>query len=190
MPRHARSHARRLRPVSERKHRKLRAFMAVRFFSCVAAPKFLWTTMACIEKNPVRADIVREAEQYCWSSAMSHITGTDRGPVSSDGGMAPKIYASAMDNVRSTWMPKRLASGFERLRCTAAHSGTKRSRRIWNQYWDGGTLQTRSAVRGNRPNLPNLTSRLNSNGNCVYFEKSRHRRMLRVTCEPPELDIA
>jgi hypothetical protein len=33
--------------------------------------------MACIEKNPVRAGIVREAEQYRWSSAMSHITGTD-----------------------------------------------------------------------------------------------------------------
>jgi hypothetical protein len=150
MPRHARSHARRLRPVSERKHRKLRAFMAVRFFSCVAAPKFLWATMACIEKNPVRADIVREAEQYRWSSAMSHITGTDRGPVSSDGGMAPKIYASAMDKCAKHVDAEATSERTRELRCAAAHSGTKRSRRIWNQYWDDGSLQTRSAVRGNR----------------------------------------
>jgi REP element-mobilizing transposase RayT len=90
-----------------------------RFFSCVVAPKYLWTTMAYIEKNPVRAGIVREAEQYRWSSATSHITGTDTGPVSSDGGMAPKIYAKRDGQMccEARWMLKRLTSGFEKLRC-------------------------------------------------------------------------
>jgi hypothetical protein len=33
--------------------------------------------MAYIENNPVRAAIVTEAEQYRWSSALSHVTATD-----------------------------------------------------------------------------------------------------------------
>jgi putative transposase len=47
------------------------------FYSCVVAPKYLWVTMAYIENNPVRAAIVTEAEQYRWSSAMSHVTAAD-----------------------------------------------------------------------------------------------------------------
>ena len=48
-----------------------------RFFSCIVAPELLWVTMAYIERNPVRAGLAVTAEQYRWSSAASHITGTD-----------------------------------------------------------------------------------------------------------------
>ena len=48
-----------------------------RFFSCIVAPSTLWMTMAYIERNPVRAGLAAEAEQYRWSSATSHTTGPD-----------------------------------------------------------------------------------------------------------------
>ncbi len=48
-----------------------------RFFSCIVGPEHLWMTMAYIERNPVRAGLAAEAEQYCWSSAISHTTGLD-----------------------------------------------------------------------------------------------------------------
>ena len=48
-----------------------------RFFSCVVAPEHLWITMAYIERNPVRAGLHLQADQYRWSSAASHTTGID-----------------------------------------------------------------------------------------------------------------
>ena len=46
-----------------------------RFFSCMLAPDHLWTALAYVERNPMRAKIVRRAEDYLWSSAVAHITG-------------------------------------------------------------------------------------------------------------------
>ena len=48
-----------------------------RFFSCMLAPDHLWTALAYVERNPMRARIVRCAEDYRWSSAIAHITGGD-----------------------------------------------------------------------------------------------------------------
>jgi putative transposase len=48
-----------------------------RFFSCMLAPSHLWTAIAYVERNPVRARIVRRAEDYRWSSAVAHVTGGD-----------------------------------------------------------------------------------------------------------------
>ncbi len=48
-----------------------------RFFSCIVGPEHLWMTMAYIERNPVRAGLAAEADQYRWSSATSHTTGLD-----------------------------------------------------------------------------------------------------------------
>src|ERR1017187_8825409 len=41
------------------------------------APSHLWTAIAYVELNPVRAKIVRWAEDYPWSSAVAHVTGGD-----------------------------------------------------------------------------------------------------------------
>jgi len=48
-----------------------------RFFACMLAPDHLWAAIAYVERNPVRARIVRRAEEYRWSSAVAHVTGGD-----------------------------------------------------------------------------------------------------------------
>ena len=48
-----------------------------RFFACMLAPSHLWTALAYVERNPLRAKIVRRAEDYVWSSAIAHVTTGD-----------------------------------------------------------------------------------------------------------------
>ncbi|MBI3378286.1 MAG: transposase [Nitrospirae bacterium] len=47
-----------------------------RFFSSVVEKEpYLWAVMRYIEHNPVRAKLVRRAEDYAWSSARAHLSG-------------------------------------------------------------------------------------------------------------------
>jgi len=47
-----------------------------RYFSCaVDKEEYLWVVARYIEKNPVRAKIVKKAEDWKWSSARAHIKG-------------------------------------------------------------------------------------------------------------------
>ncbi len=48
-----------------------------RFFSCPLDEPHLFATMSYIERNPVRAGLVKRAWQYKWSSAGAHINGKD-----------------------------------------------------------------------------------------------------------------
>src|SRR5438270_3851341 len=48
-----------------------------RFFGCVLASDHLWTALAYVERNPVRAAMVQEAAQYPWSSASAHVLQKD-----------------------------------------------------------------------------------------------------------------
>ena len=43
-----------------------------RFFSCPLDEEHLWAAIRYVERNPVRARIVRRAENYAWSSAAAH----------------------------------------------------------------------------------------------------------------------
>jgi len=43
-----------------------------RFFSCPMDAAHLWAAVRYVERNPVRARIVRKAERYAWSSAAGH----------------------------------------------------------------------------------------------------------------------
>lgn len=43
-----------------------------RFFSCPLDESHLWTAIRYVERNPVRASMVRRAEEYPWSSAAAH----------------------------------------------------------------------------------------------------------------------
>ncbi len=43
-----------------------------RFYSCPLDSGHLWTAIRYVERNPVRAGIVRVAEDYPWSSAAAH----------------------------------------------------------------------------------------------------------------------
>ncbi|MBM4137244.1 MAG: transposase [Nitrospira sp.] len=46
-----------------------------RFFSCVLDEKHLYAGIRYVENNPVRARIVKKAEEYQWSSARGHVQG-------------------------------------------------------------------------------------------------------------------
>ncbi len=43
-----------------------------RFFSCPLEEEHLWAAIRYVERNPVRARLVRKAEEYPWSSAAMH----------------------------------------------------------------------------------------------------------------------
>jgi putative transposase len=48
------------------------------FIGCsLGAGHHLWTALAYVEQNPVRAGMVWKAEEYRWSSALAHLTGID-----------------------------------------------------------------------------------------------------------------
>jgi putative transposase len=48
-----------------------------RFFSCALEEVHLWRAIRYVERNPVRARLVRAASRYEWSSAAAHVNGVD-----------------------------------------------------------------------------------------------------------------
>jgi putative transposase len=48
-----------------------------RFFSCPVEEDRVWSMLAYIELNPVRAGMVVNAWDWAWSSAQAHVTGSD-----------------------------------------------------------------------------------------------------------------
>lgn len=48
-----------------------------RFFSSALDERYLWAAIRYVERNPVRAGIVRRAEDYGWSSARAHCIPAD-----------------------------------------------------------------------------------------------------------------
>lgn len=50
-----------------------------RFFGCAMDETHLWRALRYVERNPVRAGLVRCAEEYLWSSARAHMLGEDEG---------------------------------------------------------------------------------------------------------------
>jgi putative transposase len=45
-----------------------------RFFACSLGVSHLWTALAYVERNPVRAGLVATGGEYRWSSAPAHLT--------------------------------------------------------------------------------------------------------------------
>jgi len=43
-----------------------------RFYSCALDPHHAWQALAYVERNPVRAAMVEQAEDYLWSTAAAH----------------------------------------------------------------------------------------------------------------------
>ncbi len=48
-----------------------------RFFSCPLDDEHYWTALCYVERNPIRARMVRRAWRYPWSSAAAHVSGDD-----------------------------------------------------------------------------------------------------------------
>ena len=61
-----------------------------RCFSCVLAEAHLWAAVRYVERNPVRAGLVKRAADYPWSSAAAHCLGK-ADPVLSPGFPPPGI---------------------------------------------------------------------------------------------------
>lgn len=49
-----------------------------RFFSTPLDNAYLWRAMAYVERNPVRAGLVEQAEQYAWSSTRLRLPGAEK----------------------------------------------------------------------------------------------------------------
>jgi putative transposase len=61
-----------------------------RFFSCIVENnQYLWSVARYIERNPVKAGIAASAHEYCWSSAVAHVTGGSDPLVAADTWLAP-----------------------------------------------------------------------------------------------------
>ncbi len=58
-------------------HRRSGHVWQARFYSCPLDKTHLWNAMAYIERNPVRAALVKDATAYRWSSALAHTAGMD-----------------------------------------------------------------------------------------------------------------
>ena len=48
-----------------------------RFHSCALEGEYFWAALAYVERNPVRAKMVRRPWRYPWSSAAAHVRGQD-----------------------------------------------------------------------------------------------------------------
>ena len=48
-----------------------------RFFSCPLDEEYFWSAVAYVERNPVRAKLVRAPWRWPWSSAAAHVEGRD-----------------------------------------------------------------------------------------------------------------
>jgi len=66
-----------------RRHRRSGRLWQNRYYSCPVEPgRHLWVVARYIERNPVRAGIVRSVEDWRWSSAEAHVRGTSDGVLS------------------------------------------------------------------------------------------------------------
>jgi len=57
--------------------RRVRTLLAISLFLLSMDDSYAWQALAYVERNPVRAGIVSSAEEYDWSSAKAHATGSD-----------------------------------------------------------------------------------------------------------------
>lgn len=59
-------------------HRRSGHLWQGRFFSSALDEVYFWQAVAYVERNPVRAKLVRRAWRYPWSSAAAHVGQADR----------------------------------------------------------------------------------------------------------------
>ena len=65
---------------ANRKYQRTGRLWESRYHSCIVEEeKHLWAVSRYIEQNPVRARMVKKAENYPYSSAKAHISGSDDG---------------------------------------------------------------------------------------------------------------
>jgi len=72
-----------------------------RFFSSALDEPYLWAALRYVERNPVRARIVRKAENYMWSSAAAHCALREDGTLTDD-----RVWLTQIESVGdwSKWL--------------------------------------------------------------------------------------
>ena len=126
-----------------------------RFFSCPLDEQHLWITLRYVELNPVRAGLVKQPEQYCWSSAAAH-TGAGSGEEWMDMG----LWQSRWDV--PSWR-QFLAAGTSEAEAAAIRESTHAGRPLGaREFVDGleQDLRRRLAPQaGGRPPKPAVDQR-------------------------------
>jgi putative transposase len=72
-----------------------------RFFSTVIEREsYLWAVARYIERNPVRANIVKKAEDYPWSSAKAHVVKAKDEVLSGESWLGENEFSAYRDSLR------------------------------------------------------------------------------------------
>ncbi len=72
-----------------------------RFFSTVIEREpYLWAVTRYIERNPIRANVVKKAEDYPWSSARAHVLDVKDGVLSGESWLGQDEFSAYRDFLR------------------------------------------------------------------------------------------
>jgi len=91
-----------------------------RFYSCVLDEPHLWEAIRYVELNPVRAGLVRKAEDYPWSSAQSHCG------LRQDALLEPIHVPANLITDWSLWLAEECENAGEQLKRIRQHTNTGR----------------------------------------------------------------
>ena len=84
-----------------RKYRRSGRLWQNRFFSTIVEEEsYLWAVARYIERNPVRAKLIKRAEDYPWSSASAHVLGIKDEVLSEDSWLDEKELKSYREFLR------------------------------------------------------------------------------------------
>ena len=118
-----------------------------RYYSCPMDDDHLWTALRYIERNPVRAGMVRDATDFPWSSARVHLGGGRDGLID----LAPWSERWTLDEWSEFLSATELEPESEALR-RSTHSGRRsaprNSRSVSKRSWRGHCWH--DAVEGRR----------------------------------------
>jgi len=74
-----------------------------RFYSCIVEDNdYLWTVARYIERNPVKSHLVEQAEDYGWSSARAHVTGSENSLLHDPSWLEPESRHRYVDFIRQS----------------------------------------------------------------------------------------
>lgn len=74
-----------------------------RFFSCpIEKERYLWTVARYVETNPVRAGLIRYAQEHAWSSAQAHVLGKEDSILSQPGWLTEEERKGYAEFLRET----------------------------------------------------------------------------------------
>lgn len=106
-----------------RKYRRSGRLWQNRFFSTIIEKElYLWAVSRYIERNPVRANLVKKAEDYPWSSARAHVLGVKDEVLSGKGWLGEGEIAAYREFLRGD--DKEIEASIRKVTTTGRPFGT------------------------------------------------------------------